>query len=193
MKNFFFSALALLYVTTAAAATVDHAQNQPARKILVAYFSWGGNTRTLAQEIHRRTGGDLFEIKTVQSYPAEYASTVEVAKREKEANARPALSTHVRDMASYDTVLIGYPIWHRTIPMAVAAFLEEYDFSGRLIVPFCSYGRGLRGSGLGDSVDDIKKRVPGANVGEALEVFHWRVGGSQSEIGAWLRQARIGA
>jgi flavodoxin len=99
--------LAFFCVTVAAAATVDPAQNQPARKILVAYFSRGGNTHDLALEVHRRAGGDLFEIRTVQSYPAKYAPTVEIAKREKEANARSALSTHVRDMASYDIVLIG--------------------------------------------------------------------------------------
>jgi flavodoxin len=190
MKKFFLAALGFLCATT---VTAVYAQNQPARKILVAYFSWGGNTHTLAQEIHRRAGGDLFEIKTVQSYPAEYTPATEVAKREKEVNARPALSTHVRDMASYDVVLVGYPIWYQTIPMAVAAFLEEYDFSGKLIIPFCSYGRGLRGSGLGDSVDDIGKLVPDTNVGEALEVFHWRVDSSQSEISAWLRKAGIDA
>jgi flavodoxin len=190
MKKFFLAALAFFY---AAAASTVYAQNQPARKILVAYFSWGGNTRALAEEIHRRTGGDLFEIKTVQSYPVEYTPATEVAKREKEVQARPALSTHVRDMASYDVVLVGYPIWYRTIPMAVAAFLEEYDFSGKLILPFCSYGRGLRGSGLGDSVDDIGKLLPGASVSEAFEVFHLRVNSSQSEISAWLRKAGIGA
>jgi flavodoxin len=165
------------------------AENQPVQpKILIAYFSRTGNTKALAEQIHQNVGGDLFEIKTVEPYPTDYDATTEVAEREKEASARPALSTQVNDMKSYDVVFVGYPIWFQTIPMAIASFLEQYDFSGKTIIPFCTYGRGLRGSGLGESASDIAKLCPKSEVREALALFGSQVQDSQNEVTEWLHK-----
>lgn len=114
-------------------------------KVLVAFFSYGGNTRKLAENAARYTGGDLFRIETEKSYAEDYDTCLEETAREMEQNARPALTTHVENMEEYDVVLLGFPIWWGSMPMAVNTFLEEYDFEGKIIAPFCTHG----GSGLG--------------------------------------------
>ena len=86
--------------------------------------------------IAEMTGADTFEIKTVQTYPADYKETTEVAKRELAENARPALAAQVPIMADYDVVFLGYPIWWSDLPMPVYTFLESYDWNGKTIVPF---------------------------------------------------------
>jgi flavodoxin len=132
---------------------------------LVTYFSWGGNTGEIAQQIHQRVGGDsssqceLFEIVTVNKYPTEYTPCTQVARLEQQQNARPALASEVSDMASYNTVFIGYPCWWGTMPMALFTFLEKYDFSGKTVVPFTTH----EGSGLGRSIQDIKKLCPSSH------------------------------
>ena len=117
------------------------------KKILVAFFSRTGdnyavgniekgNTHIVADMIAEMTGADTFEIKTVQTYPADYKETTEVAKREQEENARPELAAQVPNMADYDVVFLGYPIWWSDLPMPVYTFLESYDWNGKTIVPF---------------------------------------------------------
>jgi flavodoxin len=186
MKKLLLLTLAVFYLTATAQL---NAQNQGERKILIAYFSWGGTTRSLAEQIHERLAeiaypADMFEIKTVNAYPTAYRPTTEVAKREQETNARPALATHVNNMDSYDVVFLGYPIWYRTIPMALCAFLEEYNFSGKTIIPFCTFGA----SGLGTSADDIKKSAPQATVRDALSLVNDKALNSPRELNAWLRR-----
>lgn len=116
-------------------------------KVLVAFFSYGGNTRKLAENAARYTGGDLFRIETEKSYAEDYDTCLEETAREMEQNARPALTTHVENMEEYDVVLLGFPIWWGSMPMAVNTFLEEYDFEGKIIAPFCTHG----GSGLAEA------------------------------------------
>ena len=111
-------------------------------KILIAYFSWGGNTEGIAEEIRRQTGADLFEITMVNPYSSDYNTVLDEAQRDQKAQARPELASHVENMEQYDTIMIGYPNWWASIPMPVASFLEEYDFSGKTILPFCSHGGG---------------------------------------------------
>ena len=109
------------------------------RKILVAYFSWGGTTQRMAQEIVRQTGADLFRIDPVVPYPTEYTPCTEVARAEKEADARPAIANEVENWNDYDTVFIGCPVWWWTTPMIICTFAESYDFAGKTVVPFCTY------------------------------------------------------
>ena len=100
-------------------------------KVLVAYFSWGGTTRKVAQAIQQKTGGDLFEIKTATPYPTDYHATIDIGKKEKADNARPKLAGTLPDMKQYDVILLGYPIWwcpakrFCPLPPAVAAVLKE--------------------------------------------------------------------
>jgi flavodoxin len=160
-------------------------------KILVAYFSRSGNTRSLADIIRQATGGDMFEIKPLVAYPANYAAATETAKAEKEANARPALAASVNNMDSYDVVFLGYPIWFGTIPMAVCTFLEEYDFSSKTIIAFSTYGRGLMGSGLGESVNDIKKLCPRSIIPGFFIIKGYAAGRAGKDVSEWLYRLGI--
>lgn len=153
-------------------------------KVLIVYFSHTGHTRYMAELIHDRIGGELFEIKTVSPYPRDYDTVAEQAKQEQAMNARPKLSTRALDLSSYDAVFIGYPIWWGTIPMALFTFCEENDFQGKPIIPFCTYG----GSGIGRSVSDLKKLNPKSTFLDGLAIQGGRVKDSsaQKDIDQWL-------
>ena len=153
---------------------------------LVAYFSWSGNTRGIARLLHQKIGGDLVEIEPVTSYSQDYNTCLDQAKRDQERAARPELKTRIGDMARYDVVFLGYPNWWATIPMPIASFLEQYDFSGKAIAPFVSHGGGR----LGQSVTDIAKLCPSSKILEALSVRYSGGGSLSGDMDAWLN--RIG-
>jgi flavodoxin len=155
--------------------------------VLIAYFSHSGNTGVIAKEIQKCVGGDLFEIATVDSYPRDYNTVVDVAKREQNASSRPELTMKVENMASYDVVFVGYPNWWGTMPMAVFNFLEQYDFSGKTILPFCTH----EGSRLGVSERDIARLCPRATVVNGLAIRGSNVKTAQAEVANWLRKTGI--
>lgn len=159
------------------------------KKILVAYFSKTQNTQTIANLIHENVGGDIFRIQTVQSYPTDYTETTQVAKKEQEENSRPELTDKVENMDQYDTIFIGYPNWWGTMPMAVFTFLEQYDFSGKNIIPFCTH----EGSALGRSESDIKKTVPNANLLKGLAIRGSSVNSSSAKTSVtnWIEELGI--
>jgi flavodoxin len=160
--------------------------------ILVAYFSWSGNAKALAEQIARETGGDLFEIKTITPYPETYKECTEVAKREQNKNARPVLSNGVAKMGQYGVIFLCYPIWWGTFPMGVFTFLEAYDFSGKAIYPLVTHG----GSRFGRSLDDLKKLCPNAVIGEGISVSAFdsnpkdaaRINAPDRDVTSWLRK-----
>lgn len=162
-------------------------ENNGNGNILIAYFSWGGNTKGIAEEIQSQTGADLFEITLVHPYSNDYNTVLEQAQRDQNEQARPELASHVENMEQYDTILIGYPNWWASIPMPVASFLEEYDFSDKVIIPFCSHGGGR----FGQSITAISKLVPEAAMGEGLSVHY--SGGSElsNDISQWLETNEI--
>jgi flavodoxin len=167
-------------------------------KSLIAYFSRKGNnyvggnivdlpignTEVIAKKIQQLTGSDMFQIKTVKSYPDDYNETTNVAQEEKRQNARPKLTEKVEDMDSYDVICIGYPNWWGTMPMAVFTFLEAYDFSGKTIVPYCTH----EGSGMGSSEHDIKKLCPNAKVLSGLAIRGGSVDRADKEVANWLKK-----
>ncbi len=155
--------------------------------ILIVYFSWGGNTRGIAQEIQRQTGAELFEIEMVTPYSTDYNTVLDQAQEAQNNQDRPELSTHVEDMDQYDIILLGYPNWWASIPMPVASFLEEYDFTGKTIVPFCSHGGGR----FGQSLTAITKLASDAVLGEGLAINY--SGGSRmpDDVTAWLKENNI--
>ena len=157
------------------------------KKILVAYFSHTGNTREIANQIHKIVGGDIFEIQAVTPYPDDHAAAVKQARQELESGYKPALKTKVENIKSYDLIFIGYPIWCGTIPAPVRTFLSECDFSGKTIVPFCTYG----GSGLGRSVTDISKLCPKSTLLDGFAILGSDVKTAQNEVAGWLRKIGI--
>lgn len=157
---------------------------QQSGKTLIVYFSESGNTRTMANIIREMTGGDLVEIEMQTPYSDNYSTLLEEAERDLLANARPPLRTRIGNMDEYDTVLLGYPNWYAILPMPVFTFLESYQFDGKRIIPFCSHGNGM----LGETVANICKACPGANVREALSVTYGGGSSLRSEIQAWLNK-----
>lgn len=147
---------------------------------LIVYFSWSGNTRGLAQAIQKEVGGDLAEVKAVKPYPTAYNDCVNQAKAELRQNARPGITVPLADLAKYDTVYLGYPIWWGDIPMPMATLLEKFDFSGKTIAPFCTHG----GGGAGQSGATIKKLAPGATVKGVFAAYGHDY--AEKEIAAWL-------
>lgn len=151
------------------------------KRILVAYFSWGGTTKRLAEEIASLTGGDLFSIEIVTPYPTEYTPYTEVAKEEVDKGIRPPLKSVVRNMDDYDIVFVGCPVWWHTAPMVIWSFLEskEYNFKGKIIVPFCTYAATYRD----ETLTKIVELTPGS---EHLEGFGST--GSTEGVKDWLKK-----
>ena len=147
-----------------------------------------GNLKLLADDIQSLTGGKVFSIRTESSYPQKYRSTTNQASTEQSSNARPKLSTHVdaEQWKNYETIYLGYPNWWGDMPMAVYTFLEEYDFTGKTIIPFASH----EGSGLSRTVSDIQKKCTGATVLEGFSVRGGKAAAAstKSDIEAWLKK-----
>lgn len=129
-------------------------------KVLVAYFSWGGNTKFAAQRIQKETGGTLFEIKPVKAYPTEYKACTEQAKKEIKDGVRPELVGKVDDMKKYEVIFVGSPNWWSTIAPPVSTFLASYDFAGKTIIPFVTHG----GGGMAHCEEAVRKLCPKAKV-----------------------------
>ena len=165
-------------------------------KTLIAYFSHAGqnysrgsirnlpvgNTEVVAKKIHTLIDSDLFYIDTVQKYPDDHMQKIEIAKREYNENARPALTAYVDNMDEYDTVIVAFPNWWTTMPMAMFTFLESYDFSGKKLCPLITHG----GSGFSNSLKDIKRLCPGANITEGLAINGDNAATCDRDVEKWL-------
>ncbi|MBP2653622.1 MAG: hypothetical protein H6Q73_1191 [Firmicutes bacterium] len=146
-----------------------------------------GNTEVIAKKIQQLIGSDLFEIKTVKSYPEDYTETTNVAKKELKENARPELAETINNIADYEVIYLGYPNWWGTFPMAVFTFLESYNFSGKTIVPYCTN----EGSGMGSSERDIKKLCPNAKVISGLTIRGGSVDKADKDVANWLKKLKL--
>lgn len=145
--------------------------------VLIAYFSRAGenysvgtvekgNTEILAETIAEETGGSLFQIRTVQTYPEDYMEMVTFAREEQAQNARPELATEIENLDQYDVIFLGYPIWCADLPMAMYTFLESYDFSGKTIIPFNTH----EGSGQAGTATTIRNQLTQATVLDSFAV-----------------------
>lgn len=184
------------------AASGSQDANQSAAKAgknLIVYFSHSGmtympsgfvdmkegNTAQMARKIQAIVGGDMLRIEAVKPYPHDYDECCDVAKVEHDRDQRPAISTKVpANLAQYDTVYVGYPIWWGTFPMPVFTFLEQCDLSGKTVVPFSTN----EGSGWGVSLSDIAKCCPKSNIAEGLELRGHAVASSDAAIASWLKR-----
>jgi len=141
-----------------------------------------GNTEKAANIIAQIIGADLFQIRQKVPYSADYDTCVAEARKDFQENARPELVDLPADLNTYDEIYLGYPNYCGTMPMAVYTFLEAYDFSGKIIYPFCTH----EGSGLSHTEDDIRKTAKGAIVEEGLAIRGSSVDNSRSLIESWL-------
>jgi formylglycine-generating enzyme required for sulfatase activity/flavodoxin len=141
-----------------------------------------GNTQIIANYISEYTGGRLFAIKTINSYPVDAYATLDAAQVEHSRNLRPELSTHVENMDRYDTIYLGFPIWWGTFSMPVFTFLEEYNFAGKIIIPFSTHD----GSGLAGSIRDIKSLCPGAVVMDGIAIRYSSIPRAKATVESWI-------
>ncbi len=144
-----------------------------------------GRMQALAEMIQSETGGDLFSIQTEEIYPADGGELIDYAADEQDEDARPALSTQIENLDNYDTIFIGYPNWWGDMPMPLYTFFEEYDFSGKTIVPFNSHN----GSRFSNTIETIQELEPDATVIEDGFTINERdVPDAAGEIADWLEE-----
>ncbi len=154
------------------------------KKILVAYYSYSGNTQAVAEQIAKATGGTLFEITTSHQYPEAYNAMTAQAKKEIQAGFKPELSSKVENFNEYDMVFVGSPNWWGTYAPAVTAFLAAYDFKGKTVVPFFTHG----GGGMQNCERDMKKQLAGVNFAQAKAFPGRSSGADEKALVAWLTQ-----
>ena len=143
-----------------------------------------GNMQYMAMTIQEAIGGELFRIETKEKYPLEHETLVNQAKEEQNEEVRPELATHIENVEQYDIIFLGYPNWWGDMPQPLYTFLEEYDFSGKTIIPFNSHG----GSGFSNTIEEIKKLQPNATVkDDGLSISRNDVADSEQEITDWAK------
>ena len=164
------------------AAVAETAETASAGSMLVAYFSWSGNTEQMAQIIAEETGAELFEIAPATPYTEDYNELLDIAQQEQAEDARPELAAQVENWDSYDTVFVGYPNWWSDAPMAVYTFLESYDWTGKALVPFNTSASGS----FGRSLSGIEENAAGAELLEGLDLTENELSDAESRISEWL-------
>lgn len=141
-----------------------------------------GNTEIVAGMIQKLTGADVFKVEPIQPYSKNYNECIAQAQADQNRNARPELKNYPESLEQYDTIYLGYPNYWGTMPMVLFTFLERFDFNGKTIKPFCTH----EGSGLGHSVEDIKKLCPTAIVEKGLALHGGSVEKSEKELDKWI-------
>ena len=170
--------------------------------ILIAYFTYGenaelpddvdasasasiqifngevtGNTGVMARMIAEASGG------TVEPYPNNYNDTVDVGQTEKNNGIHPELATHIENLDQYDTIFVGFPNWWYGMPMVMYSFFDEYDFSGKTVIPFCTSG----GSAFSDAIDEIKNMEPDATILDGLHIGRSSITDAESRVSEWVQ------
>lgn len=144
-----------------------------------------GNVEYIAQTIQEETGADIFAIKTVQTYPGTHQELLDFAAAEMDADARPALAAQISNLDDYDVIFLGYPIWNADLPMPMYTFLDNYDLSGKIVIPFTAHG----GSGFAGTISTIAAQEPNAEVErDGFSVSRNSVAGAKDDIISWIRE-----
>ncbi|MEX2953068.1 flavodoxin [Serratia fonticola] len=200
-----------LAFTVSSVNAKDEAVDGNTRRILIVYFSQPedvkldgvdgisgasilqknsvvlGSTQYVAQIIQKETGGDLFRIETVKPYPRQHDPLLKYAEQEVKDGARPELKEKIPNLADYNQVFVGYPIWWYKMPMVMYSFFEQHDFIGKTLIPFTTHG----GSRFSDSLREIKRLQPNAQLvtqGLAISRDDVTDDDTPTEIRNWLRK-----
>ena len=166
-------------------------------KTLVAYFSradenWFGgslrkinvgNTKVVAETISKLLNCDLCEIQANKKYPYGYYECCDVAKQEKKNHFRPEITININNVDQYDNIILGYPMWWGTYPMAVYTFLEKFNFKGKRFLPFATH----EGSGMGESESELRKCCPDSKIEKGLALLGSNCHSCKSEVERWLK------
>jgi len=158
------------------------------KKMLIIYYSHTGNTKYIAEKIKEKTGGDLFEIQTVRTYPSQYSALTEEAKRELQEGDLPALKKAPPNMSSYDLILVGGPVWWYTVATPVMSFLKQADFAGKKVSAFCTHE-----GGIGKYFPHFKEQAQNAVVLDGIDFYkpkQSRKDEVDKALDAWLGKLR---
>ena len=162
-------------------------------KVLVVYFSWSGHLQTMSHWIADETGGDIVRVVTKEPYPEDYNATADRAKKEQDDGTRPDITIELteEELAKYDTIFLGFPVWWYDLPMPMWTFLERTDLSGKTVIPFFSHEGSSNGA---SSLGTIEKLAEGAEVksGDALSIRGGSVDSSEEEVREWVRNLGYG-
>lgn len=194
--------LLAFFITTAISA---QAQTKTQKKMLVTYFSVPekdgidassgasriisadklyGTTEYVAKIIADATGADLFQIRTVHTYPGTHKELIDYAKKEADTKTYPKITSKISNFASYDVIFVGYPNWWYDMPMVIYTLFNTYDFKGKTIVPFCTHG----GSGFSQSVKTIEKLEKNAKVISIPAISRNNAVQSRKGLENWLQK-----
>lgn len=175
-------------------ATKEKEVMEKKAKVLIVFFSHTGenysvgnikvgNTKLVADEIQKVTGGDEFEIVADKNYDMPYYALTKLAKEESEKGEKPSFKGGIKNIDDYDTVFIGGPIWWGTYPRVMFTFFDKYDLNGKTIIPFSTH----EGSGLGSVVEDLKNIYPNATFKEAFSIYGHETRKDLSKVDKWLK------
>lgn len=144
--------------------------------------NYKGNTEYIAELISKETNADLFKIVPEKAYPNTYEKILQRAEKEQKNDERPAIKNKIKNISQYDTIYVGYPIWWSDMPQIMYTFFDTYDLIGKRIIPFCTHG----GSGLSDSVKNIKMLEPQTVVYKGLAIYRTYTTSSYSKVKLWI-------
>lgn len=176
----------LAFTGAAACAKEEGAAVMPGSKALVAYLTRSGNTRVIAVTLQRALGADLFEIRPAQPYPEDYERHVAQAQRERDSGYAPPLAERVANLAAYDTVYLGFPIWGETTPPPIRTFLTAHPLAGKTVRPFITHG----GYGVGNSLKVLAEHAAGARIAPPFVMEADQERRTLNAVNGWLEQIR---
>ncbi len=178
MKFIVLAAVALMAVVSCTPKKQDSKS-----KVLVLYYSQTSNTKTVAQEIATRLNADIEEIALVEPYDTAFQATIDRCKADREKGILPEIKPLKVNVADYDTIFLGYPIWFGTYAPPIASLLEKVDLSGKWVMPFCTFGSG----GLESSVKDLTEKQPDAKIMPGYGVRAARMDAVPKEVEQYLK------
>lgn len=181
LKSMLLAAIAMLVVTSCTQNN-QKSQKEAPHKVLVLYYSLTSNTRAVAQEIAKRLDADIEEITLVEPYDTAFQATVDRCKAEREKGITPEIKPLKSNIADYEAVFIGYPVWFGTYAPPIASLLDKIDLSGKWVVPFCTFGSG----GLESSAKDLAEKQPNAKVLPGYGVRAARMDAMPKEVERFL-------
>ena len=160
-----------------------------AQKALVLYYSQTGTTKTVAEELQKQLGADIERIEAVKPYSGDFQATIQRGGEELRNGTVPEITPIKSNLAKYEVIFIGYPIWFGTYAMPIATLVKQNEFAGKTIVPFCTFGSG----GLNTSTDALRKALPKANIQQGYGVRTARVAAAAKEIDRFLKENKYKA
>ncbi len=171
-----------IILSTLLLAIVMNTQAQT--KTLVAYYSWSGNTKVIAEDIQETTGADIFRIEPVNAYPRDYKACCDQAKIEINKGFHPELKAIVENINQYDTIYIGTPNWWSTMAPPVTSFLALYDFEGKTVIPFCTHG----GGGKAHIFTDMKKLYSEVKAEKGYACYGPGASSEKTKVKSWVEE-----